>query len=357
MALAITATDTDLQKPVNVIFRQELLRRARQRAPYFAGTQAGALQIHGGTATIKWRRINNLTPTTTALTELTGNATFGMGRDAEVAGATDITATVSKFGQFYYLNEEVDMFNFNGQASELVGTLAHSAGRSLNMLQRDVADDNLTEVFTNGDSDGAVNTKITAATLRTVINTLNRNSAMTFMPMSTGSTATGTVPILPAFWGICHPDIAEDLAQLTGFVSVEKYAGQVDTAQFEFGLFAGAGMAVRFIQTEDANIDAGAGATGGTSVRETTNDADLYSTVIYGEHALGSVGLGQQHTDGIYRAGDALDAVDLIVKDFGSGGTADPFNEVMSMAWKAWHAGAVLNADWGRVIRSAAGAL
>ena len=66
--VAFSATDTELQKPVNVIFQQTLLRNARANAPYFAGTTPA--QITGGqsgTATVKWRRIENLTPTTTAL--------------------------------------------------------------------------------------------------------------------------------------------------------------------------------------------------------------------------------------------------------------------------------------------------
>lgn len=358
MALTISATDTELQKPVNVMFNQTLLRNARARAPYFAGTQKGVVTTQGGTATIKWRRIENLTPTTTALDELTGNAAFGMGRSAEAASFTDVTATVSKYGQFYYLNEEVDLFNFNGQSDKLVETLAISAGRSLNQLQRDIAEDNATLIYANGASDGAVNTAISVDDLKNAVNTLNRNSAMTFTPMTTGSENIGTAPILPAYWGICHPDVAIDIAGLTGFTSVEKYAGQVATVLGEFGTYGIAGQAIRFVQTEDASIDTGVGGSGGSGVRETSSSvADLYTTVICGRDAIGSVGLGQEQTDGIYRSGDALDVIRLIVKEFGSGGTADPFDEVMSMAWKAWHTGAVLNGTWLRGIRSAASSL
>jgi len=66
------------------------------------------------------------------------------------------------------------------------------------------------------------------------------------------------------------------------------------------------------------------------------------------------VGLGQQHTDGIYRAGDSLEAVDVIVKSPTETGTSDPFNEISTVAWKAWHTGAILNADWVRGLRVAA---
>jgi len=361
MALTISATDTELQKPVNVMFQQQLLRNARARAPYFAGTAAGQLQRSGGTATVKWRRIENITPTTSALSELTGTAAYGQGRSSTAASFTDVTATVSKYGQFYILNEEADVFNFNGQTAKLVETLAISAGRSLNQVQRDVAEDNATLIRAGGvASDGAIVEQIQLTNIRNAVNALERNSALTFTPMSTGDTNTGTTPTLPAFWGICHPDVAIDIQQLSTFKSVETYAGQVDTVMGEFGSVSVAGSAVRFVASEDASIDTGASNGGGDSadLRETSgSNADLYTTVIYGQDALGSVGLGQQHTDGIYRAGDPQNAVELIVKEMGSGGTADPYNEVMTLAWKAWHAGAVLNGNWLRGIRSGATAL
>jgi N4-gp56 family major capsid protein len=181
---------------------------------------------------------------------------------------------------------------------------------------------------------------------------------MTFTPMTTGSTNIGTTPILPAYWGLCHSDVAVDIAGLSGFKSVETYAGQVDTVMGEFGTMTVAGQAVRFVSSEDASITTDTGAIGGSGVRETTNSkADLYDIVIYGQDAIGSVGLGQEQTDGIYRAGDSQDVIKLIAKGFGSGGTSDPYDEIKTLAWKAWHAGVVLNANWGRRIRCAASSL
>ena len=81
MALTITATDTELQKPVNVVMSEMFLRRARQKLPYFMGTMPGQLNKQAGTSTIKWRRIEQETPSTTALALscrfLTPASTFG----------------------------------------------------------------------------------------------------------------------------------------------------------------------------------------------------------------------------------------------------------------------------------------
>lgn len=357
MAQTITATDTELQKPVNVVFQQTFLRRAQQMCPYFMGTAPGQLNRQAGTSTIKWRRIEQETPSTSALAELTATSSYMQGRDADTPSFTDVVATVAKYGQFYIVNEEVDLYNPNGTTNELVAVLGESAGRSLNMLQRDIEEDNSTQRFAaNVASTGAVHAVITTGVLDRAINELTRNSARTFAPMTNGSTNIGTAPILPAYWAICHPDVAVDVAGLTGFTSVEKYAGQTATVQGEFGTYSKAGRGVRFVMSEDSSVDANAGAalsggdfrsTGGTST-------DVYTTVIYGQDAFGSVGLGKRHTDGVYRAGENKNGFDMIFHPRGSGGVADPYDEISTLAWKAFFAGSVLNSNWSRALRTAA---
>lgn len=356
MAQTISATDTELVKPVNVMFQASFLRQAMPLAPYFVGTKSGELAKQKGTATVKWRRINAITPSTTALSELTTTASYMQGRDSVALSTTDVTATVAKYGQFIILNEEVNAFNFSEQDDEIFKALGIAAGASANRLQRNVVEDNSTLLYSSGTSDGTVDSAITLNGIKKVINTLTKNSATPFTAITTGSQNVGTSPILPAFWGLTHPDVANDICGLTGFKSVETYAGQIAVAPGEFGLIQTAGYAVRFIQSPDASVDLGAGAlvaSTGLAATSTTH-IDLYTTVIYGAEALGSVGLGKAFTDGIFMAGDKLDAIEIIIKEAGSGGTSDPYNEISTGAYKIWHAGAVLNANWVRGIRSGA---
>src|SRR5262245_5483119 len=114
MAQTISATDVELQKPVNAVFEQTFLRRAQQSCPFFTGTQAGSLVKQGGSATLMWRRIEQITPSTTALAELTTTASYMQNRDSVAASFTNVTAAVAKYGQFYIVNEEVDLYNPNG---------------------------------------------------------------------------------------------------------------------------------------------------------------------------------------------------------------------------------------------------
>ena len=358
--MAQTVTDTPImQLPVNVVFNQTFLRRAQQCCPYFAGTQPGQINKMEGTSTIKWRRVEQETPSTSALAELTSTSSWMQGRDADTPTFTDVTATLSKYGQFYIVNEEVDLYNPNGTANELVAVLGESAGRSLNQLMRDIMEDSSTQAYAgNVASDGAVVTNVVTGDLDRVINALARNSARTFSPMTNGSTNIGTAPILPAYWGLCHPDLAVDISKLSGFKSVETYSGQTATVMGEFGLYASAGRAVRFIMSEDASIDLGSGgAASADALRTTSVNTDVYSLVVYGQDAFGSVGLGEKHTDGIYRAGDNKGGWEMIYHDKGSAGAGDPFNEIRTLAWKAFFAGAVLNANWSRSLRTGSAVL
>ncbi len=355
MALTISATDSELPKPVNAVFQQTLLRNAKPRAPYFAGTVPGTLTKQRGSATVTWRRIENLTEATTQLSELTTTASYMQGRSAAALNVTNINATAQKFGNFVILNEEVDLFNFPEQFAKILEIIGDNSGKSLNILQRNVAEDNVTLVFAgNVASDGLVASKITLKSVQIVINTLDKNSARSFTPMTTGALQIGTVPINMGYWALCHPDVAIDIAALTGFTSIEKYAGQTETVLGEFGTLTVAGKALRFVSSEDAGVDTGTGANGSDSsgLNGTADATDLYTTVIYGRDAIGSVGLGVQYSDGIFRVGDDLEAVDVIVKT--EGGTSDPFDEIRTVAWKAWHTGALLNGNWARGIRSGA---
>jgi N4-gp56 family major capsid protein len=366
MGLTVSATDSEVPKPVNVAYDQTLLRNARPLAVYFIGSQPGELAEHRGTATIGWRRFNTsadddsgIAPTTTALSEITGNAAYGMGRTPDTVHRTDTSATVSKFGQFFYVNEEVDVFNFNHTMDGIVQTLAISAGRSLNYLHRNTVEDNATLRYAaNEASDGLVQDIVTVGDLDRSINEIADGFGIPFHPIATGSTNIGTTPLMSSLWGFVHTHAAYDVSKLTGFNSVETYAGQVATVPGEIGHYGIAGLGVRFISTPEASVDVGAGNVGSGDTRQTSSAADLYTILLKGMHADGAVGLGMQMPDGTFQNdGSNPPPISLIVKGRNTNrpsGLDDPFDEMMSVAWKAWYAGAVLNTKWIRGIRVAA---
>lgn len=349
--MSITTT-TVIAGPVNVKFQVNLLRNAKAHCPYFLGTNPAEIAEHQGTFTAKWRRIENLTPVTSPLTELTGGLAFPT-RTGVQPTVTDITATVQKFGNFIILNEEVDLVNFNGQTAKLSEVLGINAGQSLNRLQRDVMEDNSTAIAagtatTATDIDGG----FTISENQFVVNALQNEVASKFRPRTEGSRNIGTSPIRRAFWGICHVDTEEDIRSLAGFIPVQDYGSQTSTEEEEFGSLGG----VRFISTSEGSIDLAGGfaGTGSATIDGRSQGAarvDLYNTLVYGQDAYGSLGFGVNHVRETYNAGDSLPAVMMIAHPKGSAGAADPLSEVATMGWKSWHTAVVLNSNWGRNVR------
>lgn len=352
MAQVISNLITDIQAPVNFVLMRELLKTAKLRLPYFFGSLPGKLEKKQGSASVKWRRIENLASATTALSEPTGNAAFGNGRDAVNPTITDVTVAIAKYGNAIITTEEVDLINVNSDTLALMGTLGDNAGRSLNEIMRDVYNSETTARFASGVASTALCTSsISLNDIRNVVNTLNNQSAMKFTQPATGSSKVDSKTVRESYIGICHVDVEEDVRALTGFVGVEQYGGYTNVHATEFGAVGG----VRWLSTETAPVAIDAGTATATSKKGTSNILnDVYSTFVFGQNAIGSVGLGENHTKEIYMLGDRIPTVQLIQKKPGSSGISDMFDEIGSIAWKSWFAGKVLNSNWVKKIETLA---
>lgn len=357
MAATLTTLTSNVTAPVNFVLMKALLSAARKKLPFFNGTLPGELAKSQGSMSVKWRRIENLSPITTALGEPTGTAAAFLGRTAVQPTITDVTVAVAKYGNPIIVTEEVDLFNVNSKTIQLVDTLGANAGESLNLLMESAFSSGFTTVrYTGGSNDTGVTGVITLNDIKYANNYLNRNSGMKFTAQGFGSQNYGTSPIRDSYLGICHVDVEEDIRAITGFIPVEQYGGYTETYPFEFGAVGG----VRFCSTEIIPITTGIATTSTAGTRGSTDVLnDVYSTYIFGKEAVGSVGLGNMHATNSYEMYDPKKppAVELINKAVGSGGTFDPLNEIGTVAWKAWFAGKVLNANWGVKIRSMASAL
>lgn len=350
-------TTTDISAPVNVVLQAEMLRQAKANCPYFVGSEPAEIAEHSGTFTAKWRRYENLTPTTTPLTELTGAVSFPT-RVGSTPTITDVTATVQKYGDFIVLNEEVELINVTQQSEQISKILGIQAGRSLNRLQRNELEDNLTAFLlggattaTNISGGSTASANIKQSDIQAAVNALDRNDAMRFRALTEGSRNIGTAPVREAYIGLTHADAEQDIRMITGFQGVETYASQTDTYPNEFGTVGG----IRYISTTEATAEGiGTAGTGSATVHgraATSGRTDVYNTVVLGQYCHGSLGLGFRHIKEVYKAGDKLPGVQMISKAKGSAGAGDPLNEISTVGWKTWHAPKVLNGNWGRVIR------
>lgn len=362
MAATVSTLVSNVTAPVNFVLMRALLSAARKKLPFFNGTLPGELGKSKGSASVKWRRIENLAPVTSTLSEITGTAAAFLGRSAVQPTITDIDVAVAKKGNAILTTEEIDLFNVNSKSANLMDTLGANAGESLNLLMEAVFAAATLERFSNGAAGGAssvsnITSPITLTDIKWAVNKLDRNSAMKYTPDAYGSQNVGSSPVRASYYGIAHTDVEQDIRGLDGFVAVEQYGGYTQTMPFEFGSVGG----VRWCSTEIIPISTNIVSASGTGflrgmVSSGGTNADVYASYIYGKEAVGSVGLGNMHATSSYEMYDPKKppAVELIYHAPGSSGIYDMFNEVGSIAWKAWFAAKILNANWITKVRSGA---
>jgi N4-gp56 family major capsid protein len=221
MADPISTLSTHVTAPVNFVLMKGLLSAARKKLPFFNGTLPGELAKNQGSASVKWRRIANMTPVTTALGETTGD--WPIARTAVTPAISDVTVAIAKYGNHIKFSEELDLFNVNSKSVQLMDTLGANAGESMNLIMEGVYNA-ATNIRYSGNQGSAssVTTVISLNDIKYVVNQLNRESAMKFTGMGTGSQNYNTQPIRESYFGLCHVDVEEDVRNLTGFIPVEQ---------------------------------------------------------------------------------------------------------------------------------------
>ena len=334
----------DIALPVNNVLMRGMLSAAVENYPYLNGALPGKLMKHEGTMTVKWRRLERLAAVTSALGEVNDQA-YMDGRTPVKPVLTPITAVMAKYGNYHLLEEGIDFFEPSADNAAYVANLGENAGHSLNLGMRAVMAALTTNRFSNGTATTDVNTELSANDVAYAVDVLETNSAMKQFNISNGSTIVGSSPIETSFIGICHTHLKETIRGMTGFIDAYKYSSHTKLMPGEFGQV----KSVRWVATNIAPLAAGGGAVGGSGVRETSTNADVYTTFIYGREATGSVGLEKEFKGEIYDGNSTPSPVEIIAK-----GPTGPYNETRTVAWKAWATWKILNSNWIMKLESAA---
>lgn len=244
----------------------------------------------GNGKSIEFRQFTPLAKITEALVE-------GVTPDGQALDTSTITATVKQYGGYVVITDILDLTaidNIKTEATQLIGS---QAGRSLDTVVREVLNGGTNVQYHEGER--ANRAAITAADLLTVkavraaVRTLKRQNAET---------------IDGSYVGIIHPDVAFDLMSDDAWVEWHKYTDNESMFTNEIGKIAN----VRFVETTEAKIFSKAG----------TGSMDIYSTLIIAKNAYGTTNI----------EGGGLE---LIVKQKGSAGTADPLDQRSTIGWKA----------------------
>lgn len=306
-------TDTGTIPPVVAqYYDRKLLRRALPRLVHLRVAQRRPLAMRNGN-TMMFRRLEALALATAALVE-------GVPPTGKALSKTDISATIQQFGDYVTLTDLVQATVEHPLLQDANRLLGEQSAQTLDVLARDVWVAGTNVLFGGAAASRAALTttthKIDTTVLDRAVRFLNQQNASRFTEMISASVKINTFPIRPAFWAITHPDILFTLQTLAGWIPVEQYAAMGPVLEAEVGAYKD----VRFLTSTNAKVYLEGGGALVGDVQGVTN-ADVYVTLIMGMDAVGAVPL-----DGM--------SLQNIIKPIGSGGPADPLNQIGTSGWK-----------------------
>ena len=282
----ITA-DSNLSVEIKTYYSDYLIDNAKPNLVHDQFGQKHPIPKNGG-KTIEFRRFVPFSKATAPLSE-------GITPDGGALSVTNLTARVEQYGYYVTLSDMLMLTAIDNTLVETTKLLGAQAGSTLDTITREVLNGGTSVMYSGGKearealSEGD---KLTVDDIYRAARFLKTQNA----PKINGS-----------YVAIIHPDVAYDLMRNEEWIDVHKYNSTTEIFEGEIGKIAG----VRFVETTEAKIFAGEGSA----------ERDVYSTLVLGANAYGVTeitGGGLQH----------------IVKQMGSGGTADPLNQRATAGWK-----------------------
>jgi N4-gp56 family major capsid protein len=241
--------------------------------------------------TINFRKIGTLPVATTPLTE-------GVTPDGNSASISAITVSTEQYGDYIQFSDKVSFESIDPIITEYTVEQGNQAGNTLDVLVRDVLTNGSNVFYAAGRTSRvtvAAADKFSMTDIRKIVRNMKKNHVE---PLVDGHYL---ALISPSTWYDIFDDATFDKMMNYGNNNKPLIDGEL-----------GRIFNVVFVETPNAKVFAGAGATG----------ADVQATMILGK---GSYGVTR-----IKGEGD----VQTIVKGLGSAGSADPLNQRQTIGWK-----------------------
>lgn len=287
-----TTGSTGLSPSMQTYYDKRLLQNAVPVLVHQKYGQKRVIPKNGG-KTVNFRKFTPFPALTTALTE-------GVVPDGQQLNVTQLTATVAQYGGYVAVSDLLDLTAIDPILDETAELLGNQAGLSIDTITRDVLVTGTNVQYANGKTarNLVANTDVLTTTeIRKAVRTLKKNMARPFPRNGKGY-----------YVAIVGPDTVYDLQNDTLWQDVSKYSAAEQIFDGEIGKIFG----VVFVETTNAKIFAGAGASG----------ADVAATLIFGQDAYGVIDIS------------GSGAIRNIVKPKGSAGTSDPLDQISTSAWK-----------------------
>jgi N4-gp56 family major capsid protein len=221
-------TTAILPSPVQQSFSYKLLSVPVPNMIHKIPAMKKQMPRNGGN-TLRMRRYN---PLATAMVPL-GNT--GITPPSQALTAVDIDATISFYGTYVQLNEQVTLQNQDPVLNECAARLGVSLRQTEDQLTRDMLAATAGFINSVGGVNGDNPTEITRADVDGVVRTLLNNNAYTIMDNIEGEDKFGTAPVRDAYFALCSTQLTGNLDAVAGFIQKNQYPAPMNALRSEWG--------------------------------------------------------------------------------------------------------------------------
>jgi len=274
------------------------------------------------TKTQKFRRYNPLPLATTPLVE-------GVTPVGNTPSVMDIEAVLSQYGDFVVLTDVIMDTHEDPVFTEMRQVIAEQSAQTVEKVRFGHLKAGTNVFYGNGTARSAVTSTLTLGLQRKIIRGFRRQNAQPYTSVLKSSIVQEAEAVEASFVCLVHPDLEFIVRGLAGFKHVKDYGtGPIFPGEI------GAVESVRYVMSTVFESWPDAGGTAGANITTSGTSADVYPAIFLTANAFATLSLRGQN------------AMSLIVKNPGSGGSTDPLNQRGTIGWKTMMTAVILQQLW-----------
>lgn len=291
-------TGNDLSSTMKTFYDTSLLENSRSENYFNQFGKKQQLPKNGGNK-VEWRKFETFDKALTPLTE-------GVTPDGNKVNMTKIEGAIAQYGDYTTISDRLELEAVDPIILGVTEEHGAQAGETLDTITRNEVITGTQVIYGGGKTSRNTITsadKVTPALINQAVTLLKKMRA----PQVEGG----------GYIAIIHPSCSYDLRESTEWLDVHKYAQPQEIYNGEIGKLHN----VRFIESADQKV----------WTYKDTNEKNVavYAITIFGRDAYGIID-------------PSAESLEVIVKQRGSSGTADPLDQRSTVGWKASHAAKIL---------------
>lgn len=291
--------------------------------PYLVLEKFGQVYVmpNKSTKVAKFRRYNALALATTPLVE-------GVTPTGSKVTVTDVTATLEQYGDFVPFSDVIEDTHEDPFLQQVSDVLGEQAAQTMETIRWNIIKAGTNVFYANGSQRTDVNTPISLDLQRKCTRALKRQNAAYITSVVASTPQFRTEPVEAAYIGLVHPDVENDIRNISGFIPTKQYGSTTPWANE-----IGAVEDVRYLRSTIFTAFADGGGAKGSMISTTGTSADVYPVLYVAKDAYGLVPLKGKDSMSI-----------MVVNPKPAAG--DPLGQRGTAGWKTMHTAVILNDLW-----------